>query len=419
MPDRPSQTLTRTIGAAPWLTSGPLLRVFAALNDSRHETRVIGGAVRNALLNRPVADIDLASSLIPESVIERATKAGLGVYPTGLAHGTVTVVADGQSFEVTTLRRDVATDGRHAIVAFTTDWHEDALRRDFTINALSCDSHGMIYDSVGGLADLDARNVRFIGRAEDRIREDYLRILRFFRFTAAYGRDVPDATGLASCLALKDGLQQLSAERIGSELKKFVVTPRAGEIAGIMDSGGIFEIITGRHAHPDWLLSLQAIEHQLGEPADVTTRMACLFAETPAEARDLAHRLRLSGIESSGLAAASDVNVNDLREASEADVKRQLYVRGTQAFKRNLRVAWARSDAAATDPAWTQKNQLAERWNPPRMPFSGGDVLALGIPAGPRVGRTLRAFEAWWIEAGFPPDSHAQAARLAALAEQS
>jgi poly(A) polymerase len=409
----------RRIEAAPWLSSQPLRRVFAALVHTGHETRVIGGAVRNTLLNLPVSDLDLATTLTPEDVIERTTKAGLAVYPTGLAHGTVTVVADGASFEVTTLRRDTETDGRHAVVAFTKDWHEDALRRDFTINALSCDAEGQVYDSVGGLEDLDARRVRFIGKAEDRIREDYLRILRFFRLTAAYSVGEPDTRGLAACLALKDGLTKLSAERIGSEIKKFIVTPRAGEIAGIMNDGGIFTIIIGQTAHPDVLRNLQAIENALDEDAGEITRLAALFAETAADARAVALRLRFSNTETSDLAAAADVNVNALHMASEAALKGEIYVRGATAFKRVLRVAWARSGALANDLAWKEKSLLATHWIAPQMPFTGNDVMALGVPAGPRVGRTLKAFEAWWIEAGFPADRDAQKTRLAALAQQS
>ena len=232
----PNDDTAPSLRAEGWLKAPPLLRVFELLSMGGGTVRVIGGAVRNALLGVPVSDIDLATDLTPETVIERVTKAGLAVYPTGLDHGTVTVVADGAPFEVTTLRRDVETDGRRAVVAFTEDWHEDALRRDFTINALSCDVSGKVYDSVGGLEDLAARRIRFIGKAEDRIREDYLRILRFFRFNAAYGAGEPDARGLAACLALKSGLTQLSAERIGNEIMKLCATPRAADIAAIMQA---------------------------------------------------------------------------------------------------------------------------------------------------------------------------------------
>jgi poly(A) polymerase len=410
------------LGSAAWLKSAALARILATLDAGGGKSRVIGGAVRNALMGIAISDIDIATELVPEDVIDRATRAGLHVYPTGLDHGTVTVVADGFPVEVTTLRRDVETDGRRAVVAFTTDWHEDALRRDFTINALSCNANGEIYDTVGGLDDLNARRVRFIGKAEDRITEDYLRILRFFRFTSAYAEGEPDARGLAACLALKDGLKQLSAERIGAEMMKFIVTPRASEISDLMQSGGIFEIIAGYAAKPEQLAQLTAIERSLGEAPDAIARLAVLLANTTEEARQLAGRLRLSNADSSALAAAADSNLTrtpaqsgDLASAEKAE----LYRLGTDAFCRQARVAWARSGTPATDPAWRLKSLLATRWSPPIMPFSGTDVLTLGVPAGPRIGRTLRAFEAWWIEAGFPSDRAAQCARLAGLAEQS
>jgi poly(A) polymerase len=415
----PPDPNNRPLEAAPWLKSPALARVFAALDPEGGKVRVIGGAVRNTLMGIPVTDIDLATELVPEAVIARATKAGLVVHPTGLDHGTVTVVADGHPFEVTTLRRDVETDGRRAVVAFTRDWHEDALRRDFTINALSCDAGGTIYDTVGGLEDIEARRVRFIGKAEDRIREDYLRILRFFRFTAAYGEGAPDARGLAACLALKDGMARLSAERIGAEIMKFIVTSRACEIADIMESGGIFESITGHAAVPDALLRLQGIERALGEAPDAIARLAVLLVRSADEARALAQRLRLSNAESSALAAVADGNLTGTPETTEEAAKAQFYRLGAEAYSRAIRADWARCGAPTTDPAWRVKSLLATRWSPPRMPFSGADVLALGIPAGPRVGRALRAFEAWWIEAGFPDDRTAQCARLAALAEQS
>jgi poly(A) polymerase len=417
---RPSSApVTRKLELVPWQTNAPLGRVFTALGDSAIQTRIIGGAVRNALLGQPVADIDIATALTPEDVIERAIKAGLAVYPTGLAHGTVTVVADGAAFEVTTLRRDVETDGRHAVVGFTTDWHEDALRRDFTINALSCDARGTIYDTVGGLEDLDARRVRFIGKAEDRITEDYLRILRFFRFTAAYADGEPDARGVAACLALKSGLARLSAERIGGEIMKLIVTPRAGDIAAFMNAGGIFYVLFGQAADPAALRKLQAIEQALSEKPDAVPRLAVLLAPTPDSARTIAARLRFSNSDSDAFAAVTAVKVNDGARLPEHALKVELYRHGEPAFNRAMRLAWARSDAPATDQAWTHKSLLAARWSPPTMPVSGADVLALGIPPGPRIGRALRAFEAWWVEAEFPGDRNAHIARLSALAEQS
>ena len=343
----PSTPHTRLLSSAAWLKSAPLARIFAALDAGRGKSRVIGGAVRNALMGLAISDIDIATEFLPEDVIDRATRAGLHVYPTGLDHGTVTVVADGLAVEVTTLRRDVETDGRRAVVAFTTDWHEDALRRDFTINALSCDANGEVFDTVGGLEDLNARRVRFIGKAEDRIVEDYLRILRFFRFTSAYAEGEPDARGLAACLALKDGLKQLSAERIGAEVMKFIVTPRACEIADTMHSGGIFEIIAGHAAKPENLVHLQAIERALGEAPDAIARLTTLLVTTPDQARALAQRLRLSNADSVALAAAAGDNLNGAEGQSGDAEKAQMYRLGGDAFSRAARVAWARSGTPA------------------------------------------------------------------------
>ena len=419
MTHTPAAQNSTALIAARWLSSAPLRRVFAALDDGTNETRVIGGAVRNALLKLPVADIDLATQLTPEMVIERAMKAGLGVYPTGLAHGTVTVVADGTAFEVTTLRRDTETDGRHAVVAFTTDWPEDAQRRDFTINALSCDANGTVFDFTGGLADIAAGHVRFIGMPGDRIREDYLRILRFFRFTSAYAQGAPDAAGLTAAVALKEGMGQLSAERIGAEMMALFVTPRAGDIAGVMHSTGILRSIVALEADPDCLARFEAIERALGEAPDAIARLAALFPGSAKDAAVLAARFRLSNADAEALAQAADVNITADPSTSEAEARAQLYRFGRQAFGRATRVAWARSRAPASDPAWRVRSLLATRWSPPKMPFAGTDVLGLGIAAGPRVGRTLRAFEAWWIDAGFPSDRTAQRERLAGLAEQS
>ncbi len=408
-----------TLKGAAWLTSPLLLRVIAAIESGGGSARVIGGAVRNALLGLPIADVDVATDLVPEAVIERVTTAGLAVYPTGIEHGTVTVASGRHAIEVTTLRRDVETDGRRAVVAFTRDWHEDALRRDFTINALSCDLNGRLFDSVGGLDDLAARRVRFIGQAEDRIREDYLRILRFFRFTAAYAVGDCDAVGLAACVALKDGIARLSAERIGAEMTKFIVAPRACEIAGVMHEAGILKAIVALDAHPERLSRVQAIEQALGETPDVITRLAALFLEAASDASRLAHAFRLSNADRDALAAANLVNPAHNPGSPETCAKAHIYRTGGVAFGRAVRVAWARSGAPATDPAWMERSRLAATWSPPRLPFSGGDVMALGVPAGPRIGRTLRAFEAWWIEEDFPVDHDAQLARLAALAQQS
>lgn len=415
MPTPPTSVRAQGLHNADWLQRPSLARVFKALNNAGGEARVVGGAVRNALLGEPVADIDLATNLDPQTVISRAAAAGLAAYPTGIDHGTVTLVADGESYEVTTLRRDVETDGRHAVVAFTSDWHQDAMRRDFTINALSATADGDIFDTVGGLADLEQRRVRFIGDAESRIREDYLRILRFFRFTSAYAEGPPDANGLAAARALKDGMRQLSAERIGTEMMKFIVTPRAAEISEIMQRSNILQVLTACAARPEHLQRLQLIEAALGEPADAITRMAALLLNRAHDVSALVEDFRLSNAISSALEAATTVKGSHDAYASEHASKVEIYRSGRTAFQHALRVAWARSGAPATDGSWTERSRLAASWSPPQLPVSGSDVVALGVPAGPRVGHILRGFEAWWLDAGFPNDVALQKEKLAEL----
>lgn len=409
--------------AADWLHSPALRAVFAALANSGLETRVVGGAVRNALLDLPVGDIDLATQILPNDVMRLAAAAGLGAHPTGIDHGTITVVSGGMPFEVTTLRRDVETDGRRAVVAFTHDWAEDARRRDFTINALSCDAGGRVFDPVGGLSDLRAGHVRFICDADERIREDYLRILRFFRFTALYGRGAPDASGLAACAALKPGLAQLSAERIGSEMMKLLAAPRAGAIIQEMAASGILDAVLGFSGQPEHLQRLAAIETALGEPPDPMTRAAVLAISDGHNADALALRWRLSGATRDALKAAALPHARSepgLDPAgSEAAARGLIYRVGIENFKRATRAAWARSGEAGHDPAWRAKCLLADHWRPPQMPFSGSDVLALGVPAGPRVGVILKAFEAWWVGQNFPADPAVQHAMLRELARQT
>ncbi|HPG88611.1 MAG TPA: CCA tRNA nucleotidyltransferase, partial [Hyphomicrobium sp.] len=333
-------------------------------------------------------------------------------------HGTITVVADGHSFEVTTLRRDIETDGRHAVVAFTTDWHVDALRRDFTINALSANADGNVFDTVGGIDDLKSRRVRFIGDATSRIREDYLRILRFFRFTSAYAQGQPDAQGLAASVDLKSGMRQLSAERIGAEMMKFIVTPRAGEIARVMQASGIFETLVPLPAHPERLIRMQAIELALGDKPDAIARLAALFVTLPTTAPTLAQNFRFSSADLAALTAAADLNEGHDAGSSERAAKEQIYRSGPTAFGRAIRVAWSRSAGPIPDAPWIEKCRLAATWTPPQMPVSGADVIALGIPAGPRIGRTLRAFEAWWIASEFTTDPALHKAKLAELSAE-
>lgn len=403
---------------AEWLDAKPLRKVFAAFEAAHIDVCVVGGAIRNTLIDRRVIDVDLATPALPEAVIQLAKDAGLGAYPTGIDHGTVTLVSHGVGFEVTTLRRDVETDGRHATVAFTRSWNEDAKRRDFTINALYCTSDGTIYDPIGGLADLRRRRVRFIGNPHARIREDYLRILRFFRFSAEYGKGQLDAAGLAAAIALKEGLTQLAAERIRAELLKLLAAPFAAEIVRTMHESGILELVLPGSLNPERLGRMQAIESGLGQPPDVMCGLAALAVSAPANVEALVERLRLSNAEAAAIRAAVIVNPDIDPARPDAAARAVLYHLGREAFRRAVLVAWARSDASPADPAWRRRALLADRWSPPTMPFGGSDVLALGVPAGPAVGEVLRAFETWWVTSDFAANPAEQTTKIKALASK-
>ncbi|MFT3730031.1 MAG: CCA tRNA nucleotidyltransferase [Hyphomicrobium sp.] len=401
---------------ANWLRSPELAKVFAALTAEGAEARVVGGAVRNTLLDRPVKDIDIATTARPEEVIRLARNASLGAHPTGIEHGTITVIADKHPFEVTTLRRDIETDGRHAVVTFTTSWEEDAGRRDFTINALYCGPDGAIYDSVGGIDDLRQRRVRFIGDPEARIREDYLRILRFFRFSAQYGRGQLDPEGLAATTALKEGLPLLSAERVSTEILKLLAAPSAVDVVNAMYRSGILQLAVRTRLEPERFARLAAIETALGEPPDALTRLAALAVSDPSEASFLAEELRLSNADASRLASAVAGDPGLDPASSDLAARTALYKLGPETFSRAIRLAWARSGAPAADPRWRARALLPSRWKAPIMPVSGSDVLALGIAPGPNVGRILDAFERWWMAENFPADAERQSKMLKELA---
>lgn len=405
--------------AQPWLTSPAVRAVFACLAGGGFEARVVGGAVRNALLGRPIVDVDLATPALPEDVIRLATTSGLHAIPTGIAHGTVTVVSLHTPFEVTTLRRDVETFGRHARVSFTTDWTEDARRRDFTINALYCSADGTVHDPLGGWSDLEARRVRFIGAARDRIHEDHLRILRFFRFTAEYAEHDPDADGLAACIGLKDGLDTLSGERVRAEAMKLLVAPRAVAVTDVMARAGILDHVAGSGADIAALTHLAAIEAALDRAPDATLRLAALAAGSPQQAHATRVRLKLSNAEAAILEAAARPDPACTATASEEDAKVFIYRHGRAAFENAALLAWGRSGRGPDDTAWHRRFDLATRFPRPVLPVRGSDLVARGITPGPEVGRVLAEFEAWWIAAGFPMDPAMHSAKLGEIAAGS
>lgn len=404
------------LAAAEWLRAPATQAILAVINDGGGEARVVGGAVRNTLMDRTVCDIDIATSLLPEDVMTRAEKAGFGVVPTGLAHGTVTIIAGHKPFQVTTLRRDVETHGRHATVAFTEDWSADAHRRDFTINALYCDAAGRLYDYTDGLADLRARRVRFIGRAEDRIEEDYLRILRFYRFTAIYADGAIDGAGHEACAALQDGLDQISAERIRSELFQLLTAAHAPIVLSEMDEAGLLSRVLGEGGDIVTFARLAAIEFANGIAANPVRRLYALAVHGPASAARLRDRLRLSKAEYERLA---DLDFPDRAFESDADelrAKSFLYRHGRELYRDGVLLAWARDVAAdPKDSARRQRLMIAESWPIPKLPVSGKDVLDLGVPPGPEIGHVLDLFDQWWMAAGFPEDAALVRARLAQL----
>jgi len=390
---------------ADWLVAASTQSVFKALERGGFRARAVGGSVRNALLKLPVSDIDLATDAPPDDVLRLAAAAGFKIIPTGLAHGTVTVIAQSQPFEITTLRRDVATDGRHAEVAFTTDWVADARRRDFTINALYCDADGTIFDPLGGVQDLDPVRIRFIGDARRRIEEDYLRILRFFRFTAVYtAGGVVDADGLAACTALRDGLARISGERIQAELLKLLVAPHAGAVTAALVASGVLRALVDAEPHASDLARLIAIEERLGLTPDPVRRLAALAVVTSTDASALDRRLKLSA-KDRGRLNCSAAHAGELSpQLDERQLRVCAYRWGMPSYEDAALHGWARSGAGVDDAGWFGVASLASRFTPPEFPISGRDLVALGYPAGPGVGETLERLEAGWIAGGFQLD---------------
>jgi poly(A) polymerase len=400
---------------AAWLTGGSLARILAILDCDGEEARVVGGAVRNALIGQPVHEIDVATTAMPDEIMRRARAARLRAVPTGIEHGTVTLLADGVPFEVTTLREDVETYGRKAKVAFGRDWRRDAERRDFTINALSVSRDGAVHDYVGGLADLEARRVRFIGDAAARIAEDYLRILRFFRFHAAYGDGEPDPAALHACIAARDGLASLSRERVRMELLKLLLARRAGEAVGVMADAGLLVSILGGVPYLRSFEKMTAIEAAIGDGPDAVRRIGALAVSVEEDAERLFERLRLSNAERDRLNGMADGWWRMGADLTPQAARALLYRLGAAGFADRALLAWSRSLDARDDPRWRELVAMPQRWQPPSCPIAAADLTARGIAKGPALGAALRAAEAAWIAADFPSD----AAAIAAIADRA
>jgi poly(A) polymerase len=378
------------LSKAKWLRD-PLLRRLLAVLAQEGEGRVVGGAVRNELMGLPVQDIDIATDLVPQTVVRLCKAAGFGVHLTGIDHGTLTITVEGKPYEVTTLRKDIETDGRRAVVAFTSDWKTDAFRRDFTFNALYVDGNGNIHDFTDGWRDVQRRKVRFIGSASLRIKEDYLRILRFFRFHAQLGKGPMDATGLAACKRLAKGLETLSAERIRQEMLKLLAAPGAIPVVRKMAD---MRILTKICPHTeDWRVLKRL-------PADPVLRLAALSAH-PLE---LGQRLRLSNKEATRIAKALDAPLLS-PDLSTRERHRLLYQLGDEVWRDAVYLSWAKSRAAADNVKWKRLLGTGRNWHKPTFPVNGLMLIKLGVAPGPALGQALRDLEDWWVASDFKPSA--------------
>ncbi len=389
----------------PWLSKGPLARLFTVLDAEGEETRVVGGAVRNAILGIRVDEVDLATTAVPSEVVRRAVAAGFNPVPTGIEHGTVTVVIDGKPFEVTTLREDIETFGRHAKVSFGRDWKKDAERRDFTMNAMFLKRDGVIVDLVGGLEDLKARRVRFIGDPHTRIREDYLRVLRFFRFHAAYGEGSLDRSGLSACICARDELATLSRERIRAELLKLLIAKDAVPTLAVMAETGILGSVLGGVALLASYAKLVKCEIALGLAAEPIRHLGALGVLIVEDADRLRERLRLANAEHQKLILIGDRWWQISLETGERAAKALLYRIGADNFRDRALVAFARSKASVDDKGWRHLITLPDRWIPPKFPLTAKDFMERGVKQGPALGAALARAEADWISGDFPMDA--------------
>lgn len=397
--------MNRVLEGQDWLTTDATRAVMAALAAAGGAdcARFVGGCVRNAVLGAPIDDVDIATVLTPEAVVKALRAAGLKSVPTGMEHGTVTAISERQPFEITTLRRDVSTDGRRATVAFTDDWAEDAARRDFRLNALYADAEGLILDPTGaGYDDALAGRIVFVGEPEQRIEEDYLRILRFYRFFAWYGRGAPDAAAVAACAALAEGVERLSAERVSKELLKLLAAPDPRAAVRLMDQAGVLGRVTPQ---PE---SLSLFEAMVGVSPDPVLRLSALLPDDAEAVREAALKRRLSNAQRDRLVEAVAERIDPAM--SEAEMRVAIWRTGRQAVEDRLYRAWAAGADAGTV---RRLLVLAAAWTPPKLPVGGKDLARLGLPPGPETGRLLKAFEEGWIADDFP--DHGHEARLKAL----
>lgn len=407
--------LRNILATASWLRWPETQQVFSALTAQGHQARAVGGAVRDTLLSRPVREVDIASTATPDEVMELGAQAGLKVVPTGIDHGTITVIAGDRPFEVTTLREDVETYGRHAKVAYTEDWMADARRRDFTINALYAEADGTLFDPLDGFADLIDRRVRFIGSPVERIREDYLRILRFFRFVAELDTQTIDADGLQACVRERAGLEHLAAERVHGELFRLLAGNAAVRALGAMFDHGLLVRVLGGVPNLPRLERLVMLDNTLSRDPDPTLRLAALAVTVAEDAERLRIRLRLSRREAARLEAGTG-HREFIGDMTGDAARAALYWTGESGFRDRVLLAWAADAGHGDGSAWRALYTLPDRWEAPEFPLRGDDIAAMGVPEGPALGAILRGVEEEWIAGGFSADRETllEAARVRA-----
>ena len=409
-----------TLGQPHWLTAPETRAVFDALEAEGGPdcARFVGGCVRNALVGRPIDDLDIATTLTPDRVTRALQAARIRAVPTGIEHGTVTAVSNHRPHEITTLRRDVSTDGRRATVAFTEDWAEDAQRRDFTLNSLYARRDGSIFDPTGhGVADARAGRIVFVGEPERRLNEDHLRNLRYFRFYAWFGKGPPDAAAVAACAALKDQIDHLAAERISKELLKLLAADDPRAAVRLMADAGVLEVVLKAPFNLARFEALTGIEADQLFECEPVLRLAALLPDDQLAAQRLAERLRLSNDDRDRIVAALSPTPVLKSWMSPREIRRELYRTGHQVFRDRAKLAWAAAARSAATMQWRGLIALAEGWTPPQFPLTGADVMNAGVPKGPMVGEVLREVEAWWIDHDFLDDKFSAIEKLKAVAQ--
>ena len=411
------QVMTDNLGAPGWLQVPSVQAIITALEAARAGgSRFVGGCVRNTLMGREVDDIDVATQLTPDAVIAALESTGIRAIPTGIEHGTITAVHEGMPVEITTLRRDVETDGRRAVVAFTTDWAVDAARRDFRLNAIYAEPDGTLHDPTGGgLEDASTGAVIFIGDADQRLREDYLRILRFFRFNAWYGAGI-DAQGLAACARHRDGLEQIAAERIWRELEKLLNAPDPRKAVVAMATSGVLSAMLPQAGSTVRLEKLISIETEQLFTHDPVHRLMALLPRDVAVVKAVADRLRLSNALRDRLTEWASDETRFVSYLSARELRRAVYWLGPELFRDRAMLEWA-SGGGGSDVQWRALIALSDSFVRPDFPVTGEDVMQAGVPKGPLVGKVLHEVETWWVDADFTMDEFSIIERLKAVAQ--